>query len=433
MWVLYAFGSALFAGITSILAKCGIKKTDSHVATALRTIVVLIFSWLMVFIVHSQNQISTISTNTWIFLILSGFATGSSWLCYFKALQLGDVNKVVPIDKSSIILTIVLAFIFLKEDMTLLKWMCVILIGAGTYLMIDQKESSTTTHHKSWLIYALISAVFASLTSLLGKVGMQNIDSNLGTAIRTVVVLIMSWVVVFVVGKQHTIKEIDRHELLFICLSGIIDDKISDIREKVEDTLLSLKYIKDELKEETFFEDDELIRKDLLEKYIELGDSHYQYSTWKAILKGTVTKEIYSLIEDALQDYLSSIERKLENIKDSVFCVDLNCFSEGDIVRIKDFDGNEFAVNVSGWFCPERGSSNEIYVNWLKNGVNSVYGGIYISYGDYEMTEDGIPIPCVEDELIVRFSEVNNKLEEVIDSIAEILNKIENKYIELEI
>lgn len=221
MWVLYAFGSALFAGITSIFAKCGIKKTDSHVATALRTIVVLIFSWLMVFIVHSQNQISTISTNTWIFLILSGFATGLSWLCYFKALQLGDVNKVVPIDKSSIILTIVLAFIFLKEDMTLLKWMCVILIGAGTYLMIDQKESSTTTHHKSWLIYALLSAVFASLTSLLGKVGMQNIDSNLGTAIRTVVVLIMSWVVVFVVGKQHAIKEIDRHELLFICLSGI--------------------------------------------------------------------------------------------------------------------------------------------------------------------------------------------------------------------
>lgn len=142
---------------------------------------------------------------------------------------------------------------------------------------------------------------------------------------------------------------------------------------------------------------------------------------------------LYCVGDYALQDHLSSIERKLENIKDSVFCVDLNCFSEGDIVRIKDFEGNEFAVNVSGWFCPERGSSNEIYVNWLENGVNSVYGGIYISYGDYEMTEDGIPIPCVEDELIVRFSEVNNKLEEVIDSIAEILNKIENKYIELEI
>lgn len=175
----------------------------------------------MVFVTGAEAGISNISSRTLLFLVLSGLATGASWLCYFHALQKGDVNKVVPIDKSSIILTIVLAFIFLKEDMTLLKWMCVILIGAGTYLMIDQKESSTTTHHKSWLIYALLSAVFASLTSLLGKVGMQNIDSNLGTAIRTVVVLIMSWVVVFVVGKQHTIKEIDRHELLFICLSGI--------------------------------------------------------------------------------------------------------------------------------------------------------------------------------------------------------------------
>ena len=207
MWILYAFGSALFAGITSILAKCGIKKTDSHVATALRTIIVLIFSWLMVFIVQSQNQISTISNKTWLFLILSGFATGASWLCYFKALQLGDVNKV--------------AFIFLKEEMTLLKGVCVILIGIGTYMMIDQKESTSANHHKSWLIYALLSAIFASLTSILGKVGMQNIDSNLGTAIRTVVVLFMSWVVVFVTHKQHTLKEIDHHELLFICLSGI--------------------------------------------------------------------------------------------------------------------------------------------------------------------------------------------------------------------
>ena len=221
MWVLYAFGSALFAGITSILAKCGIKKTDSHVATALRTIVVLIFSWFMVFIVHSQNQISTISTNTWIFLILSGFATGASWLCYFKALQLGDVNKVVPIDKSSTILTIVLAFIFLKEDMTLLKWMCVILIGAGTYLMIDKKEGEVKEKKGSWLIYALLSAIFASLTSLLGKVGMENIDSNLGTAIRTAVVLVMAWVVVFACHKQHTLKDLDKHELLFICLSGL--------------------------------------------------------------------------------------------------------------------------------------------------------------------------------------------------------------------
>ena len=221
MWLLLAILSSIFAALTSILAKVGINGVNSTLATAIRTVVVLVMAWGMVFVTNTQSGILEISKKSWIFLILSGIATGASWLCYFKALQLGDVNKVVPIDKSSIILTIVLAFIFLKEDMTLLKWMCVILIGAGTYLMIDQKESSTTTHHKSWLIYALLSAVFASLTSLLGKVGMQNIDSNLGTAIRTVVVLIMSWVVVFVVGKQHTIKEIDRHELLFICLSGI--------------------------------------------------------------------------------------------------------------------------------------------------------------------------------------------------------------------
>lgn len=219
----------------------------------------------------------------------------------------------------------------------------------------------------------------------------------------------------------------------FICLSGIIEDRILHIKEKIGETLLSLKYIKDELQEDTFFEDDELVREDLLEKYIELGNSHYLYSTWKKLLEGKVTKNIYFLIEDKLQEYLLSVERKLETIRNSVFCRDLNDFSEGDIVRIKDFEGNEFAVNVSGWFCPERGSSNEVYVNWIENGANSVYGRIYISYGDYEMTEDDIPIPCVADEFIVKFSEVNNKLEAVIDSIEEALNKIENQYIELEI
>lgn len=219
----------------------------------------------------------------------------------------------------------------------------------------------------------------------------------------------------------------------FICLSGIIEDRILHIKEKIGETLLSLKYIKDELQEDTFFEDDELVREDLLEKYIELGNSHYLYSTWKKLLEDKVTKNIYFLIEDKLQEYLLSVERKLETIRNSVFCRDLNDFSEGDIVRIKDFEGNEFAVNVSGWFCPERGSSNEVYVNWIENGTNSVYGRIYISYGDYEMTEDDIPIPCVADELIVKFSEVNNKLEAVIDSIEEALNKIENQYIELEI
>lgn len=219
----------------------------------------------------------------------------------------------------------------------------------------------------------------------------------------------------------------------FICLSGIINDSIYHISEKVEDTLLFLKDIREGLQAETFFEDDELMRKDLLEKYIELGDTHYLYSTWKTLLEGKVTKEIYRLIEDALQAHLLFIEEKLQNIRDSVFYVDLSCFSEGDLVRLKDFEGNEFAINVSGWFCPERGSSDEVYVNWTENGVKSIYGGIYISYGDYEMTEDDIPIPCVEDELVVKFSEVNDKLETLVTGIMDILDKIESQYVELEI
>lgn len=223
MWVAFAFGSAVFAGLTSILAKCGIKKTDSNVATAIRTIVVLIFSWIMVFVVGAQGQITSVETKTWIFLIMSGLATGASWLCYFRALQLGDVNKVVPIDKSSTILTMLLAFIFLREEISLLKFICVVLIGAGTFLMITRKEQETPVKQKghSWFLYALLSAVFASLTSILGKVGMENINSNLGTAIRTVVVLLMAWVVVFVTGKQNTLHQIEKKELGFICLSGI--------------------------------------------------------------------------------------------------------------------------------------------------------------------------------------------------------------------
>lgn len=221
MWILYAFGSALFAGLTSILAKCGIKKTDSNVATAIRTIIVLIFSWLMVFIVKTQGQISSVSEKTWIFLILSGCATGASWLCYFRALQIGDINKVVPIDKSSTILTILLACIFLKEEISILKVVCIILIGVGTYMMITKKENSGNTKvKKAWLLYAVLSAVFASLTSILGKIGMEDINSNLGTAIRTGVVLVMAWIVVFVTGKQNTVKQIDRKELCFISLSG---------------------------------------------------------------------------------------------------------------------------------------------------------------------------------------------------------------------
>ena len=223
MWIVFAFASALFAGLTSILAKCGIRKTDSNVATAIRTIVVLIFSWIMVFLVGAQSEIGALSTKTWIFLILSGLATGASWLCYFRALQLGDVNKVVPIDKSSTILTILLAFLFLHEEITGLKLVCVILIGAGTFLMITKKENADAGEKsgKSWLLYAVLSAVFAAATSILGKVGMQGISSNLGTALRTAVVLIMAWIVVFVTGKQGTIKNIEKRELTFICLSGI--------------------------------------------------------------------------------------------------------------------------------------------------------------------------------------------------------------------
>ena len=222
MWILYAFGSAFFAGATSILAKIGVKDVDSHVATAIRTIVVLIFSWLMVFIVGSQGTIADISTRTFIFLILSGLATGASWLCYFKALQLGDVNKVVPIDKSSTILTMILAFIFLGENITINMIIGMIGIGIGTYLMIQKKEESNKIiRGKSWIVYAVLSAVFASLTSILAKVGIENVESNLGTAIRTIVVLIMAWVIVFVTQKQNDVKKIDKRSLIFIILSGI--------------------------------------------------------------------------------------------------------------------------------------------------------------------------------------------------------------------
>ena len=222
MWILFAFGSALFAGLTAVLAKCGIRKTDSDVATAIRTIVVLIFSWLMVWIVGSGATLSTLSAKTWGFLILSGLATGASWLCYFRALQLGDINKVVPIDKSSTILTILLALIFLGEPVSWLKGIAVILIGVGTLLMIEKKAAAKQTQsRKSWLIYAILSAVFASLTSILGKIGIDGVESNLGTAIRTCVVLVMAWLIVFIKGKQHTLKQVPKRELGFICLSGL--------------------------------------------------------------------------------------------------------------------------------------------------------------------------------------------------------------------
>ncbi|MEG0086333.1 MAG: EamA family transporter [Niameybacter sp.] len=222
MWLIFAFASAFFAGLTAILAKCGIQNTDSNLATALRTIVVLIFSWIMVFVSGTQHTLASLGITTFIFLVLSGLATGASWLCYFKALQLGDVNKVTPIDKSSTILTMLLAFIFLDEPMTWLTFSALILIGIGTYLMIQKNGAQhTTPTNKTWFLYAVGAAVFASLTSILGKVGIQGIDSTLGTAIRTIVVLIMAWVVVFVTGKQRTIQHIDKKSWLFLILSGL--------------------------------------------------------------------------------------------------------------------------------------------------------------------------------------------------------------------
>ena len=222
MWILFAIGSALFAGATSILAKCGIRKTDSTVATAIRTVVVLAMSFVMVLIVGSLDGIRSIAPKTWIFLILSGLATGASWLCYFRALQVGDVNKVVPIDKSSTILTILLAFLVLGEPISWLKGICVVLIGAGTFLMIEKKKTDGEKEtRRSWLLYAVLSAVFAALTSILGKIGISGVESNLGTMIRTAVVLVMSWMMVFVTGKAKSVHGISGKELGFICLSGI--------------------------------------------------------------------------------------------------------------------------------------------------------------------------------------------------------------------
>ena len=222
MWILFALASALFAGLTSILAKCGIRKTDSTLATAVRTVVVLAFSWLMVFVVGSQSQLTQIPGKTLLFLVLSGLSTGASWLCYFRALQRGDINKVVPIDKSSTVLTIVLAFVLLGERPDVYSLVGVALILAGTLLMVERKASSAPAGKGGgWLLYAVLSAVFASLTSILGKIGITGIESNLGTAIRTAVVLVMSWVMVFVTGSGSQVTHIPGRELLFICLSGL--------------------------------------------------------------------------------------------------------------------------------------------------------------------------------------------------------------------
>lgn len=221
MWIIFAVLSAFFAGITAVLSKAGIKNVNSNLGTAIRTIVVFIFAGLMVFVVGSQNTITKIGTKTLVFLILSGIATGASWLCYFHALKYGNVNKVAPIDKSSTILTMLLAFIFLHEEITWLKAVCIVLIGSGTYMMIEKRESDKEKSEGSWLVFAVLSAVFAALTSILGKIGISGIDSTLGTAIRTFVVLIMAWVVVFYTKSTDGIKNITAKDYIFLVLSGI--------------------------------------------------------------------------------------------------------------------------------------------------------------------------------------------------------------------
>ena len=222
MWMIAAVLSAFFAGMTSILAKCGIKKTDSDLATALRTVVVLLFSWVMVLVVGSQSTITQIETRSLVFLILSGFATGASWLCYFRALSMGDINKVVPIDKSSTVLTVLLAIVCFGETANLwVKLLSTVILAVGILMMIEKKDVQSKAESKSWILYAVLSAVFAALTSILAKVGISGVESNLGTAIRTGVVLVMAWFIVFAKGKQKQLKYIDKKELVFVALSGL--------------------------------------------------------------------------------------------------------------------------------------------------------------------------------------------------------------------
>lgn len=225
MWIVYAAGSAFFAGVTSILAKCGIRKTDSTTATAVRTVVILIFSWMIAAMAGSVDQIRFLDRKTLLFLVLSGLATGASWLCYFRALQLGEVNKVVPVDKSSTVLTILLAFVFLREGISLLKALAVLAIAVGIWLMVEkqktQDQKKAERAGRSWIIYAAGSAFFASLTAILGKAGISGVESNLGTAIRTAVVLVMAWMMVLAEGKQQEVGKIQKKELVFIGLSGI--------------------------------------------------------------------------------------------------------------------------------------------------------------------------------------------------------------------
>lgn len=222
MWLLMAVLSAVFAGVTSILAKCGIKKTDSDVATALRTVVVLAFSWMMVAVTGSYTPLGQLETRSLVFLVLSGLATGASWICYFKALSIGNVNQVVPVDKSSTVLTVLLAIVLFRETANLaVKLVGTALLAVGIYLMVEKKPAQEKKAARGWLVYAVGSAVFAALTSILAKLGVRGVASNLATAIRTGVVLVMAWAIVLMKGKGPQIKSLDGRELGFIALSGL--------------------------------------------------------------------------------------------------------------------------------------------------------------------------------------------------------------------
>lgn len=225
MWIFAAVLSALFAGATSILSKCGIKKTDSDVATALRTSVVLAFAWLIVLFTGEYKSLSAVSATSWLFLLLSGLATGASWICYFRALSLGDAAKVAAVDKSSVVLSVIFAMLLFADERNLwyFKLAFLALIALGTFFMSDVRRGGDDEKKKrsAWLIFALLSAVFAALTSVLAKLGISGVPSNAATAVRTSVVFAFAWLIVFARGKGGEMKRLEKGELIFLALSGI--------------------------------------------------------------------------------------------------------------------------------------------------------------------------------------------------------------------
>ena len=223
LWFFYAIGAALFAAITTILTKIGLKKVDSHLATAIRTMSALAIAWVVVFVRRSAGDIPDIDLHTWVFLIISGLCTGGAWLCRFRALKLENVNKVTPITKSSTILTMLLAFIFLGEPLGWVISIGMVLMGIGTWLMLELKKSKVegTKTGKAWLFFAVLAAVFASLTAIFGSIGVSDMDAALWTAMRTIIVAVVSWVMVFMTGGQKQVSSVDGRSWVFLILSGM--------------------------------------------------------------------------------------------------------------------------------------------------------------------------------------------------------------------